>query len=155
MQYLPRLISVVALVAAFAFAVHPVAAQSSADLAVSMTPGKKHLRFQQSMEVTITVTNLGPDAATGVRLDTGESDSINPGSLVCPDGVVNEPCEIGPLTAGQSVTSTWTVSACCSCCPNKRGVITAAAFADQDTIDPNPDNNAARLEIGFTGKFPF
>ena len=53
------------------------------------------------------------------------------------------------------MTATWTVSACCSCCPKKRGVITAAVFPNQDTIDPNPDNNEARLEIRFIGKFPF
>jgi hypothetical protein len=156
MHYLPRLIPVIAL--ALAFAVHPVAAQSRADLAVTMAPSAKHLRFQQSMTVTITVTNLGPETATGVRLSTGESDSINPGRIVCPDGTVSEfggVCEIGTLAAGESVTATWTVTACCTCCPKRIGVITASVSGDAATEDPNPDNNLARVETGFIGKFPF
>ena len=157
MHHLPRLIPVVVLTLALAFAVHPVAAQSSADLAVTMVPSQKHLRFQQSMTVTITVTNLGPDTATGVRLSTGESDSINPGRIVCPDGTVREFegfCEIGSLGPGESVTATWTVIACCTCCPERVGVITASVSDDTATEDPNPDNNNARVETRFTGKFP-
>jgi uncharacterized repeat protein (TIGR01451 family) len=156
MHHLIRLIPVVAL--ALAFAIHPVAAQSSADLTVTMAPSQKHLRFQESMTVTITVTNLGPDPATGVRLSTGESDSINTGAIVCPDGTVHEfggTCEIGFLGAGESVTATWTVSACCQCCPKRLGVISASVSGDAVTMDPNPDNNRARVETRFVGKFPF
>lgn len=151
-HHLPRLIPVVVL--ALAVVVHPVAAQSSADLAITMVPSETHLRFRESMTVTITVTNLGPDPATGVRLETGESDSIDPGAVSCDEG--GGPCEIDSLDAGESVTATWTVTALGNCCSEKRGrgLIIASVFGDAATVDPNLDNNATRLQIKFIGPFP-
>lgn len=151
---------IVALIAAPLIAPAPGTAQAvgSADLAVTMTPDAKHLRFQQSMTIEITVTNLGPDTATGVWLATGESDSINPGPIVCADGTIPQPGDICPtitLAPGEVVTYSWTVTACCTCCPNRVGVTTAIVLRDEATLDPYPDNNFARVETRFIGKFPF
>jgi hypothetical protein len=140
-----------------ALALQTARAAGTADLAITMVPSKKHLRYQQSMTNTITVTNLGPDTATGVTIATGESDSINPGSLVCADGTEVPNWEICPtitLAPGQSATYTWTVTACCTCCPDRVGITTASVRHDEATLDPNPDNDFAQVETRFTGRFP-
>jgi hypothetical protein len=132
-------------------------AAGTADLSITMTPGKKHLHYQQSMRNTITVSNLGPDTATGVTIATNESDSINPGVIVCADGTEAQPWEICPpitLAANESATYTWTVTACCFCCPDLVGVTTAAVRHDDATLDPNPANDFAQVNTPFKGKFP-
>ena len=157
-----RTILVAALLVAALFlpALAPQTAQAAttADLAISMTPAKKHLKFQQSMTQTITVTNLGPGTATGVTVGTNVSDSLNPGSIVCADGTEIENWEICPgitLAAGQQVTFGWTVTACCFCCPDGIGISSAFVLHDEDTLDPNPGNDMAQVRTKFNGKFPF
>src|SRR3954454_15224696 len=53
----------------------PVAAAGTADLAVTMVGNKKRLKYGKTLTLTATVTNLGPDVATGVTLGLGVSDS--------------------------------------------------------------------------------
>ena len=150
------LAAVLALALVSGLAVRPAAAQAAADLAVTAAPSKKHLKFGASMTVTITVTNLGPDPATGVTLGAVVSDSLNPGPLVCPDGTVAEfgPCELGTLAPGASATATLTVIACCACCPEGVGVAIAGVDHDAGTADPNGENNAARVDFKITGRAP-
>lgn len=130
-------------------------AAGTADLAVTMTPSAKHLRYQQSMTIEIVVTNLGPDTATDVWLSTNVSDSLNPGDIVCPDRTTirnYELCESVTLSPGQTATYLMTVIACCTCCPNRVGVSTAIVY-DDGTSDPVENNNVAQLSTRFIGKF--
>lgn len=153
------LVAVALLAAASAPGLAPRAALAAgtADLSITMTAGAKHLRYQQEMTNTIVVTNLGPGTATGVWISTGESDSINPGPMVCPDGTEVEVWELcAPITLapGESATYLWTVTACCSCCPDRVGVTTATVRHDEFTLDPNDSNDFTRVDTRFIGKFP-
>ena len=156
---IPYLVVAILIAALFlpALTSQPARAAGTADLAITMTPGKKHLQYQKSMHNTITVTNLGPDTATGVTISTNASDSINPGQIVCADGTVVQNYEICPpitLAGGESATYTWTVTACCSCCPEGAGITTVTVRHDDATLDPNPDNDFARVDTPFKGRFP-
>jgi hypothetical protein len=140
-----------------ALGVQTARAGGTADLAITMTPGEKHFRYQQEMTNTIVVTNLGPDAATGVTIGTGESDSINPGPIVCADGTVAQPWELCPAITpgvGENATYTWSATACCSCCPDRVGITTATVRHDEATLDPNAGNDFVRVDTRFTGNFP-
>jgi hypothetical protein len=140
-----------------ALALQTARAAGTADLAITMTPGKKHLTYQKSMTNTIVVTNLGPDIATGVTITTNVSDSLNPGSIVCADGTEVPNWEICPpitLLPGQSATYTWMVTACCTCCPDRVGVASAGVLHDAATVDLEPVNDFVQVETPFKGRFP-
>jgi uncharacterized repeat protein (TIGR01451 family) len=133
----------------------PAVAIGTADLAVSLTPSKNHLKFGETMSLSVTVKNLGPDAATGVEVGVGVSDSFANFGGNCPDGTVSSICSLGSLASGAVITFPYFVGACCSCCPDRVGVAVASVNHDADTVDPVIENNQARLETKLTGKPPF
>lgn len=140
-----------------ALSVQTARAAGTADLAITMTAGSKHLRHNQTMTNTIVVTNLGPDIATGVTITTNVSDSLSPGPITCADGTVIENFDICPpitLGPGESATYTWEVTACCTCCPDRVGEAVAGVVHDAETLDPNRINDFVGVETRFTGKFP-
>lgn len=136
----------------------PSAAIGTADLSVSIVGEASHLRFGDTMTLTITVSNLGPDAATGVILGLGTSDSLQNFGIACPDGSISSRCDLTTLAADALVTVHATVRAgSFSCCPDRRlGVARADVFQspDADTTDLVPENNSASLDIKLTGKGP-
>src|SRR3954468_24908713 len=73
----------------------PVAAAGTADLAITLVGDKKHLKYGETMTLTATVTNLGPDAATGVTVGLGVSDSYADFGGSCPDGSTSTFCTLG------------------------------------------------------------
>ena len=130
----------------------PAEAAGTADLAVSMVGSAKSLKFGRTMTFSVTATNLGPDAATGVVVSIGVSDSFANFGGECPDDSVSDRCDIGTLAAGASVTIDFEVMAANSCCPEGVGVAIASVSHDTDTIDPEPANDSARAEIRFKGR---
>jgi hypothetical protein len=150
------ILAVVTLLASLpAFAASPVVAAGSADLAVTMIGNAKHLKYGQTITFTATVTNLGPDAAGGVTLGIGVSDSYANFGGVCPDGSVSNICSLGTLPPGARVTVLFSAGACCSCCPEGIGVAVASVFSDATTVDPVAANDSVRIETKFVGKAPF
>jgi hypothetical protein len=137
-----------------AFAPHPAAAAGTADLRVTMEGEKKQLKFGNTMTFTVTVTNLGPDRATGVVLHIGVSDSFGDLGATCPDGSTSTICDLGSLEAGASVTVPFRAFACCACCPERLGVAIASVSHDADTVDPVAENNSVRTETKLVGKAP-
>jgi hypothetical protein len=137
-----------------ALAPRPAVAAGTADLVVTMVGEKKNLKFGDTMTFTITVTNLGPDHATGVVLSIGVSDSYGALGAACPDGSTSTICDVGSLEAGASVTVPFRAMACCSCCPERLGVAVATVSHDSDTIDPDANNNSVRIETKLVGKSP-
>jgi len=136
-------------------AAQPAHAAGTADLSVSMVAEKKSLKFGDSMILTATATNNGPDVATGVTLSLGVSDSYANFGGTCPDGSVSSFCDIGTLASGASVTLHLTVMACCQCCPDFFGVAVASVGHDAETVDPVDTNDSIRLETRLKGKSPF
>jgi uncharacterized repeat protein (TIGR01451 family) len=134
---------------------HPVAAAGTADLSVTMVGDKKNLRFGHTITFTVTATNLGPDAATGVAISIGVSDSYGLFGGTCPDGTVSSFCSIGTMASGASVTLQFVAEARNECCPKRRGVAVVSVFPDANTIDPVEANNSFRLETKLVGKSLF
>ena len=134
----------------------PASAAGSADLSVSMVGDHKRLKFGATMTFTITVTNLGPDGASGVVLGFGTSDSYHNFGVACPDGSVSTFCNLGALPAGGGVTAYATVMAASySCCDDPRlGVALASVSHDTTTVDPDSGNDAVRVETKLVGKAP-
>ena len=138
-----------------AFASPPAIAAGTADLAVTMVGDKKHLKFGDTMTFTVTVTNNGPDPATGVALNLGVSDSYADFGGTCPDGSTSSFCELGTLAPGASVIVPYRLGAANACCPKRLGVAVAAVLHDAETVDPVSANESVRTETKLTGKPPF
>jgi len=128
------------------------AAAGTADLSVAVRASARVLRFGDTVTFTITVSNLGPDAATGVRVGLGTSDSLANFGGTCPDGTVSNMCDLGTLGSGDQVTVQIRAMACCACCPDHIGVAVTDVSHDAETVDPNPGNNSVRIEIKLVGK---
>jgi hypothetical protein len=133
----------------------PVAAAGTAGLAVTMVGDAQRLKFGDTITFTVTVTNLGPEVATGVTLGVGTSDSYANFGGTCPDESASSICDLGTLEPGASVTLLFRAMASNDCCPKRLGVAVASVSHDTDTLDPVSSNDAVIVETRFTGKAPF
>jgi uncharacterized repeat protein (TIGR01451 family) len=150
------LIAAIALLAGLPLlAPQSAAAAGTADLSVTMTGDAKSLKFGKTMTLTVTLTNKGPDVATGVEVGLGTSDSFANFGGTCPDGSISSICAIGEMAAGASVTLQFQVGACCRCCPEFLGVAVASVSHDANTVDPESANDLSRIEVKLKGKPPF
>ncbi|MCQ3978822.1 MAG: hypothetical protein DPW09_35815 [Anaerolineae bacterium] len=115
--------------------------RSSADLSVTKTDEADPINMGENVTYTVTVTNNGPDAATGVVLTdnlpagvTFVSATPSQGSCAEIAGVVG--CDLGDLSNGGNTTVTIIITSTAA------GTITNTASATADTTDPNPDDNS-------------
>jgi len=118
----------------------------AADLKVAMTgPGTGHVG--QALTYTITVTNLGPSAASGVTLTDNLPKNAGFGSVTSTVGTcAPKPqqqtvvCSIGNLASGQSVTITLVIK------PTRKGAFVNVAIATLTSPnDPVSGNNSASV----------
>jgi uncharacterized repeat protein (TIGR01451 family) len=117
-------------------------ADTGADLSVTATwVGKGKPRASQGDMVTyaITLTNLGPDTATGTFMGEITPDQFNPVSFTCSDASF---CASpgGELAPGATVTATLVEVVCCfiegeSTMPSPGAIVSSA------TPDPHYENN--------------
>jgi uncharacterized repeat protein (TIGR01451 family) len=110
-----------------------------ADVSVSMS-GPGSARVDQSVTLTATVTNAGPNVSTGVTVHaplpagaTLNAVSSSRGSCSAAGSVT---CPIGTLDAGGSATVTFALTA------TQTGPLTASASAEGD-YDPDQGNNSS------------
>jgi uncharacterized membrane protein len=125
------MLATLALAGALAVGVPAALAQSSADLAVTITADRTIAKAGQSVTYTITVFNLGDAAATDVSLSLGCSDNLQ-------RGLFNS--MLGDLEPGASVTATMVATA------NPCGLsitrdATVVATVSSTSPDSNPTNN--------------
>ena len=98
---------------------------------------------------TITVTNNGPNAASGVVLVTTLTPAAIPVSATATQGacsgaaVVN--CSLGSLASGATATVTVVVL------PTSAGSLTDTALVSTATFDPDDSNNTASASTSVTG----
>jgi hypothetical protein len=156
---LALLLAVVVLVGG---SVQPASAQGTADLEIAHEFADRNaVRAGENITYIITLTNLGPDTATGVSFGLGLVDEFSaPYSVTCsqggtpagdPSGLGTTACNVESLASGDSVTATVVVQAI----PNSKKERRFSSFAQvfsSDTHDPNISNNTARLETKFIGK---
>jgi len=115
-----------------------------ADIAVTKTDNPDPVAAAQNLTYTVSVTNNGPDTATGVivtdTLPAGVTFiSATPSQGVCTENCGVVTCNLGELAATSLPTVTIVVI------PGSPGVIynTAQALANEN--DPNPSNNAQTI----------
>lgn len=114
----------------------------SADLSVAMSDAPDPVSNGSNVTYTITVTNNGPDTATGVTLaDTLPSSGVTfvsatPSQGNCyGTGPVN--CSLGDITNGSNATVSVVLQTTAT------GVITNVATASSTTTDPNSGNDTS------------
>jgi uncharacterized repeat protein (TIGR01451 family) len=119
-----------------------------ADLALTSTLPSTGPLFRQPYTFTLTVTNNGPNDATGVVLtdtlptnSTFTSATASNGTVgTVTSGVYTD--NIGTITNGSTVTVTITIN------PTGLGSFTNTAIVTSDDIDPNTANNTSSFPVG-------
>lgn len=115
--------------------------QRPTDLSITKTDSADPARAGRNLTYTLSVTNNGPTAATGVTVTdnlpsglSARSASASQGSC---SGTTTVTCAIGNLAVGASATVTIVVR------PSAAGTITNTASVSGDQPDPNSANNSA------------
>lgn len=119
---------------------------TTADLSVVKTDSPDPATTGSALTYTLTVTNGGPDAATAVVLrDTlpaaGFTFVSASAGCTLSGGVVT--CDLGNLTAGQTVTRTITGTVSCSLSDGAVLSNSALVTAGAGVVDPDPGDNSA------------
>jgi uncharacterized repeat protein (TIGR01451 family) len=115
--------------------------EKPADLAITKVDSRDPSTAGRNLTYTLTVTNNGPNPATGVTVTdklpnglTARSSSASQGTC---SGTTTVTCSIGDLASGASATVTIVVR------PRERGTITNTAEVTGNQPDPNSANNSA------------
>jgi uncharacterized repeat protein (TIGR01451 family) len=121
----------------------PITAAPVTNLTVTITPNVNPALLGGQESYTVTVSNAGPNDATGVvinnTVDTNSTvvtTSLPPNSVVDPTNSQNVITTIGNLAANASVTYTIVVT------PNDVGTITLTSTATNNEIDANLNPSA-------------
>ncbi|HEU4603311.1 MAG TPA: hypothetical protein VFS24_15160 [Steroidobacteraceae bacterium] len=118
-----------------------VAARSISDLAVSLTDTPDPVTAGQSFEYQATVTNLGPESASGVTLTVnvpGSVTSVVPSQGTCNNASGSISCAIDTLPVEGNIALDIKVLA------GAAGTISASATVSTASADRNSANNAAQ-----------
>ena len=133
--------------------VPPASAQEpSADLALTKTADRKNVKIGENITFTITVTNLGPDTATGIYFGDSLPDPLNFVSASCNKGPTSGgACAVDSLAVGESAIITIVATPITNPAQNERRFTNTAFIANSDVFDPNTDNNTASLSLHIVG----
>ena len=128
------------------------AQEPTADLALTKTADRKSVKIGETITFTITVTNLGPDAATGIYFGDAIPDPLNFVSASCDKGpTFGGACAVDSLAVGESATITVVTTPITNPAQGERKFTNTAFIAESATFDPNPDNNTASLQLHIVG----
>jgi uncharacterized repeat protein (TIGR01451 family) len=131
----------------------PTVEATSADLSLTGSAAPSPVAAGGTLQYQFTVTNQGPDPATGVTLAdvpatglTGTSITPSQGSCV-PGPPVS--CNLGTIAAGQSAQVGITATVATS-----QGTLVSAASVASGVADPNPGNNSVTLSTPIASSAP-
>ena len=151
---IPRLALVApALLTVVLLGARPAAAQE-ADLALVKSADHKNVKIGENITFTITVTNLGPNTATGIVFGDPLPDPLNLVSFSCGQGSPSGQsfCAVASLPAGLSVTATLVATPIANPAKSERSFSNTAFVSESATPDPNPANNSSSLKLHIAGK---
>jgi uncharacterized repeat protein (TIGR01451 family) len=148
--------ALLALVVLVGGSVRPAAAQESADLKLTKVADSKNVRIGENITYTITLTNLGPDTATGVVFGDAVPDPLNLVSFTCSQGTVSGGpfCAVESVPSGTSVTATLVATPTPNPAKSERRFTNTAFISESATPDPNSSNNSASVKAHIIGKIP-
>jgi len=131
------------MLAAAALALPLLAQTPSADLEVTLSASANPAVTGENVTFTLTATNHGPDAATGVStlLSPGAREAFVSASAGCTLASGLVACDVGSLAAGASSTATIVLR------PSVMGPSTMLARVSAATADPVGANNLAYLIV--------
>ena len=128
------------------------AQEPTADLALTKTADRKSVKIGETITFTITVSNLGPDAATGIYFGDSIPDPLNFVSASCDKGpTFGGACAVDSLAVGESATITVVTTPITNPAQSERKFTNTAFIGESTTFDPNPDNNTASLQLRIVG----
>jgi len=128
------------------------AQEPTADLRLTKTADRKTVKIGDNITFTITVTNLGPDAATGIYFGDSLPDPLNFVLASCDKGpTFGGACAVDNLAVGESATITIIATPITNPAQSERKFTNTAFIAESTTFDPNPDNNTASLQLHIIG----
>lgn len=125
------------------------AAQGAADLQITKIADKKTVKIGETITYTITLKNLGPDAATDIVFGDPIPDQLNLVSSTC--GNVSAFCTVGSLEGGASVTLVVVATPIANLAHSERRVMNSAFIAESSSTDPNAANDVASVTIRIAG----
>jgi hypothetical protein len=133
------MLAALALAGLLGVAMPSAAAQSGADLAVTIAADRTNAKTGQLVTYTITVSNLGDATATDVALSVGCFDNLQCGAA----GAVP-----GTLQAGASVTVTMVATANpCGLSITRDATVVAEVAPSSPDRDADPTNNSDSVTI--------
>ena len=156
-HFIIAMIGILSLVISLANHGQALAAQNVADLSITIVADQSRVRLGENITYTVTVTNLGPDAALFVGVAHGLSDQLNFVSVTCDGGISSDGpfCEYSILQPGQSAVSILIATPNPSIRNQERNALTATAvtsFETADSIDSNRGNNWASVTVRLIGR---
>lgn len=114
-----------------------------ADVAILKTDSPDPVAVGQTLTYRLTVSNGGPDSATGVTVTdslppsvTFDSAAVTTGSGTCTNSGQTVVCELGDIASGGTAVVTIEVT------PTTTGTITDSVVVSADQSDANTDNNS-------------
>src|SRR5215212_4269667 len=130
-------------------AANVAAAQGEADLQLTKISNQKTVKIGEIITYTITLTNLGPDAATDIVFGDPIPDQLNLVSSTC--GNVSAFCTVPSLESGDSVTLTVIATPIANLAHSERRVTNGAFVAESSSLDPNAANDVAFVTVRIAG----
>jgi uncharacterized repeat protein (TIGR01451 family) len=127
---------------------------SGADLAVSKADAPDPVRPGSTLNYTVTVQNVGAEAASGVTVADILPFQTEVLSVISSQGSCSTPipliatCSVGDLTAGGSATIQIAVR------PDAEGTIVNTATVGSTSFDPNPLNNVSATSTNVNENAP-
>ena len=124
-------------------------AAETADLAMTKTSTYDTVRVGGLVTYTVTVTNLGPGAATNVSFGDPIPDQLNLVDSTC--GSVAAICTVANLPNGSSSTLTVIATPITNMAEEERRISNTAFIISSDTVDPNPGNDQSSDIVDVVG----